>query len=178
MDIGLKNHLCFRLYVASRLIVQGYGEGLTEIGLTYPKYLVLLVLEEKGGQTVNQLGELLSLDSGTLSPLLKSLLSSGYVRRERLPEDERIVLNRLTPKGKSVCEKAKKVAYGLFEETGLAPEKHRELCSVMDDFVLRCQKILNKRSPNEKNKLEQNTKIAGRIGARKSPGKSSGRLFI
>ncbi len=177
MEIGLNNHLCYRLYVASRLIVQGYAEGLQSLGMTYPKYLVLLVLEENRGMTVNQLGEILSLDSGTLSPLLKSLLKMGYIRRERLPADERTVLNRTTPAGKIVCNKAKKVAYGLYEQTELSREDHLELCQLMDDFVSRCKKILNKRSTYEKSRnIKENKNRRVGVGHRKSVrGHSTGR---
>ena len=149
MDIGLDHHLCFRLYVASRLIVQGYGERLVRLGLTYPKYLVLLSLSPGKRLTVNELGEMLSLDSGTLSPLLKSLLSAGFIKRDRLALDERTVVNYLTPKGKRLCEEGKKIAYDLYQETGLSKDEHNQLCSVMDDYVLRCKKILNQRSQSE-----------------------------
>ncbi len=149
MEPGLQNHLCFRLYVASRLLIQAYTEELAPLGLTYPKYLVLLALNERGALTVSQLGQLLSLDSGTLSPLLKSLAAKGLVKRHRLPEDERTVVSSLTPQGKTICKKAYRVAYGLFERTELAEKAFLSLLSQTDDFVNRCQRILVKKSKKE-----------------------------
>ena len=145
MNIRLKDHLCFRLYVASRLIIQGYGEALEPLGLTYPKYLVLLALQEENGQTVNAIGKLLSLDSGTLSPLLKSLDKQGFVQRTRLAEDERTVVNLITPAGRTACTKAKKIAVSLFKETGMKENAFVRLRSDMDDYVTRCKKILEER---------------------------------
>lgn len=142
MEIRLKDHLCFRLYVASRLIIQAYGEQLKPLGLTYPKYLVLLGLLERDEQTVNELGELLSLDSGTLSPLLQSLSRNGYVERIRLETDERTVVNSITSAGRNVCTKAKKIAVALYKETEMAEEQFTALRSDMDDYVGRCKKIL------------------------------------
>src|SRR5687768_2834487 len=104
--IALQDHLCFKLYVASRLIMRGYAERLKPLSLTYPKYLVLLALGEENDQTVGSLADTLSLDFGTLSPLLKSLETSGFVTRKRHPDDDRTVVNRITPKGRVALKKA------------------------------------------------------------------------
>lgn len=157
MKLRLQDHLCFRLYVASRLIVQGYGEELRSINLTYLKYLVLLALSEKNGQTVGQLGALLSLDSGTLSPLLKSLSDDGYIVKKRLRLDERTVASHLTSKGRKACSEGCRIAFKLFEATGFSKEAHYQLCAEMDDFIKRAKNILAKQ-PNGKKVSVKNIK--------------------
>ncbi|RZS31188.1 MarR family transcriptional regulator [Herbihabitans rhizosphaerae] len=98
-DLTLDKQVCFALYSASRAVTQLYRPVLDSLGLTYPQYLVLIVLWERGPTTVKDLGTALRLDSGTLSPLLKRLESAGLVARERRAEDERSVRVRLTDKG-------------------------------------------------------------------------------
>lgn len=102
----LDNQLCFALYSASLQMTKRYKPLLDEIGLTYPQYITLLVLWEKDGVTVGELGERLFLDSGTLTPLLKRLEKAGLIRRTRNEADERQVLIRLTPAGRALKEKA------------------------------------------------------------------------
>lgn len=102
----LDDQLCFALYSASRAVTAAYRPLLAELGLTYPQYLVLLVLWEEGHANVGRLCERLRLDSGTLSPLLKRLEAVGYVTRERSAEDERRVDVVLTSAGKRLQEKA------------------------------------------------------------------------
>jgi DNA-binding MarR family transcriptional regulator len=97
-------------YVVSRLISQAYREPLETLGLTYPQYLVMLCLWEKDGLMVSQIGERLSLDSGTLTPLLKRLEAMNLVKRERSEVDERKVEIQLTYPGKSLQSKASKVS--------------------------------------------------------------------
>ncbi|MFC0261297.1 MarR family winged helix-turn-helix transcriptional regulator [Fontibacter flavus] len=109
----------FPFYVASRLISQSYREPLEFLGLTYPQYLVMLCLWEEDGLMVSQIGERLSLDSGTLTPLLKRLEAMNYVKRERSEEDERKVQIQLTYPGKSLQSKANAITANmeiLFEE--------------------------------------------------------------
>src|SRR4051812_33126791 len=91
--LKLGNQLCFPLYAASRLVVQAYGPLLEQLGLTYPQYLVLLILWERDGATVREIGEQLYLDSGTLTPVLKRLGQAGLVKRVRSATDERNVEN-------------------------------------------------------------------------------------
>jgi MarR family transcriptional regulator, organic hydroperoxide resistance regulator len=97
--LRLDNQLCFALYAATRAITKTYREKLEPIGLTYPQYLVLLVLWEREDVTVSEIGQKLFLDSGTLTPLIKRLESMGLVNRKRGTEDEREVRVSLTPKG-------------------------------------------------------------------------------
>ncbi len=97
--LRLDNQLCFALYAATRAIAKTYREKLGPMGLTYPQYLVLIVLWEKDGITISQIGRRLMLDSGTLTPLLKRLEGMEIVQRERGTTDEREVRVWLTPKG-------------------------------------------------------------------------------
>jgi DNA-binding MarR family transcriptional regulator len=101
--------VCFALYAASRAVIQAYRPLLDQVGLTYPQYLVLLVLWQWGPQPVKALGQALHLDSGTLSPLLKRLEAAGLVRRDRQPGDERSVLITLTPAGTALESAARDV---------------------------------------------------------------------
>jgi DNA-binding MarR family transcriptional regulator len=102
----LDRQLCFALYSASLAMTKLYKPLLDPLGLTYPQYLVMLVLWEGDGITVSQLGERVALDSGTLTPLLKRLEASSLVRRLRDTADERRVLLRLTPEGRALKTKA------------------------------------------------------------------------
>ena len=102
----LEDQLCFALYAASRAMTARYRPLLDAIGLTYPQYLVMLLLWEEDNQTVGQLGVRLSLDSGTLSPLLKRLTTAGLVTRHRRVEDERSVAIALTDAGRALRDKA------------------------------------------------------------------------
>lgn len=97
--LRLDNQLCFALYAATRAIARTYREKLTPIGLTYPQYLVLLVLWETDGLNISEIGKRLMLDSGTLTPLIKRLEAVQLVKRQRGTEDEREVAVWLTEKG-------------------------------------------------------------------------------
>ena len=102
----LDRQVCFPLYAATNLLSRLYGPVLRELGLTYPQYLVMLVLWEKEPQTVGSLDARLYLDSGTLTPLLKRMEAAGLVRRTRDPEDERRVVIELTESGKILRNQA------------------------------------------------------------------------
>ena len=105
-ELQLDRQLCFALYAASRSMTQAYQPMLGALGLTYPQYLVLLVLWEQDGASVKQLGERLLLDSGTLTPLLKRLEAAGLLQRRRASDDERRVEVWLSDAGKALEEKA------------------------------------------------------------------------
>jgi MarR family transcriptional regulator, organic hydroperoxide resistance regulator len=105
----LDNQLCFALYSTSLAMTKLYKPLLDELGLTYPQYLVMLVLWERDGLIVSELGERLFLDSGTLTPLLKRLESAGLVARIRAVQDERRVHITLTAAGRRLKAKAQKV---------------------------------------------------------------------
>lgn len=104
--LSLDDQICFALYAASRAVTSAYRPLLDQLGLTYPQYLVMLVLWERGSVPVKDLGAALYLDYGTLSPLIKRLESAGLVRRERRPDDERSVLVTLTEKGSELRQGA------------------------------------------------------------------------
>ena len=105
----LSDQACFALYAASRALTNLYRPVLEELGLTYPQYLVLLVLWERGSVPVGELGTALHLDYGTLTPLLKRLEAHGIVRRERSASDERSVLITLTEPGIALQDRARPV---------------------------------------------------------------------
>ena len=101
----LDNQLCFRLYTASRLLTQAYHPLLSAHGLTYPQYLVLLVLWEKDAQPVNDIAKRLFLETNTVTPLLQRMEKEGILTRKRGKEDARQTIVTLTGKGRSLQEK-------------------------------------------------------------------------
>ena len=104
--LALENQLCFSLYTAAHAIKKAYRPLLEALGLTYPQYLVLLVLWKTDGLKVSDIGRRLSLDSGTLTPILKRLEAAGLVKRTRRRHDEREVEIGLTPEGRALRERA------------------------------------------------------------------------
>jgi DNA-binding MarR family transcriptional regulator len=123
----IDQQLCFALYSASRAMTAAYRPVLTEMNLTYPQYLVMLVLWEEERVTVGRLGERLQLDSGTLSPLLKRLEGNGFVRRERSRDDERLVEVTLTPVGRRLEDRAQCIPEELGRATGMTQQQAADL---------------------------------------------------
>ncbi len=125
--LALDNQLCFALYAANRAVVARYRPLLAELDLTYPQYLVMLVLWEhwqQGRETrVTDLGQRLRLDSGTLTPLLKRLAERGLVTRTRQAQDERVVLVSLTAAGEALRQTAEAIPAKLLCGIDLAPER-------------------------------------------------------
>ena len=119
----LDDQVCFALYAASRAVTARYRPLLDELGLTYPQYLVLLVLWEQDSVSVRELGTALQLESSTLSPLLKRLEAAGLLRRERRLDDERSVAIRLTDEGAALRERAREVPPAMGDAMGLTPEQ-------------------------------------------------------
>ncbi|GHJ90988.1 MULTISPECIES: MarR family winged helix-turn-helix transcriptional regulator [Streptomyces] len=117
--LRLDRQICFSLHAAARAFNGVYREALKDLGLTYPQYLVMLVLWEHGELPVKGIGERLRLDSGTLSPLLKRLEAAGYVERRRSAEDERSVTARVTAEGAALRERALGVPRRIAAATGL-----------------------------------------------------------
>nr|WP_318203252.1 MarR family transcriptional regulator [Streptomyces sp. SCL15-4] len=130
--LRLDRQICFSLHAASRAFNGVYRVLLGDLGLTYPQYLVMLVLWEQGDLPVKKLGEQLRLDSGTLSPLVKRLEGAGLVRRERSAEDERSVLVRLTGEGAALRERAVEVPRRIMSATGFDPAEIGELRERLD----------------------------------------------
>jgi DNA-binding MarR family transcriptional regulator len=126
----LDEQLCFALYAASRAMTACYRPVLDAIGLTYPQYLVMLVLWERadtGDTTVTSIGSALQLETGTLSPLLKRLEGLGLVARTRQADDERSVLVTLTPAGRALEAEAGKVQSYIWDAAGLSTAQAVEL---------------------------------------------------
>ena len=118
-QLKLDNQLCFPLYAASRLITRNYQPYLDELGITYPQYLVLLVLWETDGLTVNEISKRLILNTNTTTPLLKRLEAVGLVKRQRSVDDERRVVITLTAKGRKMEQEAAGIPQKL--SAGLIP---------------------------------------------------------
>lgn len=127
VSLTLDEALCFALYSASRALTGFYRPRLDELGITYPQYLVLLALWERDGVSVGALSERLSLDYGTLSPLLKRLQAAGLVRRERRAEDERSVTVSLTEAGLALRARADCIPREVIAASGLDPTSFDEL---------------------------------------------------
>lgn len=115
----LDQQLCFALYAASHAITRCYSHGLKSIGLTYPQYLVMLVLWQEDNLSLKALAERLDLDSPTLTPLLKRLEASGYLTRSRNRMDERALEIRLTDAGRALRERAEEVHAEVARQSGL-----------------------------------------------------------
>ncbi|AJF65055.1 MarR family winged helix-turn-helix transcriptional regulator [Streptomyces vietnamensis] len=139
--LRLDHQICFSLHAATRAFNGVYREALKELGLTYPQYLVMLVLWEHGELPVKGIGERLRLDSGTLSPLLKRLEAAGHVERRRSPEDERSVTVRLTGDGTALREKALGVPRRIAAATGLGLEEIRDLRERLDALAVRLDAV-------------------------------------
>ncbi|OEJ96404.1 MarR family winged helix-turn-helix transcriptional regulator [Streptomyces thermolilacinus] len=133
--LRLDHQICFSLHAATRAFNGVYRVALKELGLTYPQYLVMLVLWEHGELPVKRIGEHLRLDSGTLSPLLKRLEAAGYVERRRSPEDERSVTVRPTRSGTALRERALGVPRRMAEVTGLSLDEIRDLRTRLRDLA-------------------------------------------
>lgn len=125
--LHLDAQLCFALHATSRAMVQAYEPHLRKMGITYPQYLVLLVLWEEGTVKVGRLGERLLLDSGTLTPLLKRMATQGLLERRRDDADERVVLVSLTPRGRALQKQAQTLPESLLCAMDLSVAQATEL---------------------------------------------------
>ncbi|MYY28098.1 MarR family winged helix-turn-helix transcriptional regulator [Elizabethkingia anophelis] len=134
-QLKLDNQICFPVYALSREIVGRYRPLLDQLDITYPQYLVLLVLWEHQEQSVSQLGEKLYLDSGTLTPLLKRLEQKKLVTRSRSKEDERIVKIKLTSEGQSLQKKAANIPKQLFEDMKVPEEELKQLKTTIEKIL-------------------------------------------
>ncbi|WP_239985710.1 MarR family winged helix-turn-helix transcriptional regulator [Marinobacter salexigens] len=137
--LALDNQICFSLYTVNRAITSRYRPLLAELGLTYPQYLVMLVLWERArtGQAtrVSDLGSRLRLDSGTLTPLLKRLALRGLINRERSRADERVVAISLTLQGSDLRKRAAEVPVKLLCGLDVEPERLIALKHELDDVL-------------------------------------------
>jgi DNA-binding MarR family transcriptional regulator len=146
-SMELDDQLCFALYAASRAVTGLYRPALDALGLTYPQYLVLLVLWERGSVPVKQLGEALQLDYGTLTPLLKRLETHGLLRRERRAEDERSVLITLTDQGAALYERAQAVPGFIGDAMGLDPAEFDQLHALLRRLTTNVTRVASAANP-------------------------------
>ena len=123
----LDQQLCFSVYSTSLAMTQAYKPLLEEIGLTYPQYLVMLVLWEGDGLTVKALAERLGQDSGSVTPVVKRLEAEGFVLRKRDPRDERNLALTLTPQGRALRERGQKVNQAFAKACGLSTQALADL---------------------------------------------------
>lgn len=128
--LKLDKQICFPIYALSREVIQRYRPFLDELDLTYPQYLVFLVLWEEDKQTVNQIGEKLLLDSGTLTPLLKRLEQKNLVIRERRKTDERVVEIRLTQQGKDLKQNAQDIPEKLLHQLDITLDELKTMRTI------------------------------------------------
>ncbi|MBR4600335.1 MAG: MarR family transcriptional regulator [Treponema sp.] len=129
--LKLENQLCFPLYAASREILRKYTPLLKKIELTYTQYIVMMVMWDKKSLTVGELGKSLYLDTGTLSPLLKSMEEKGLLTRSRDKNDERVVTIAITQKGEELREKALSIPEAVGKCLSLSPEESKTLYTIL-----------------------------------------------
>ena len=137
--LKLENQLCFPMYACSREVVKKYGPYLEEIDLTYTQYVAMMVMWEHKSVTSKEMGRLLHLDSGTLTPLLKKMEAKGLLSRCRMPEDERNLLVTITPEGEALQEKAATIPGCIAHEIKLTDEEAKELYRLLYKVLDCCE---------------------------------------
>jgi MarR family transcriptional regulator, organic hydroperoxide resistance regulator len=133
--LALEEQVCFALSVAARSVVAVYRPLLEPLGLTHPQYLVMLALWQHAPLSVRRLSDLLQLDPGTLSPLLKRLEAIGYLRRERNRNDERSLAITLTDAGRDLRDKAELIPPAVIERLGMPIQDLRRLHAVLTEVI-------------------------------------------
>ena len=138
-ELKLDNQVCFRLYTAARLVMQAYTPLLNQLGITYPQYLVLMVLWEKDNQPVNDIAHRLLLETNTVTPLLQRMEKQGFVTRERGKQDKRQHIVSLTEKGKALEQQAyDTVPDGMKKSLALCPmltDDYQQLAGELDIII-------------------------------------------
>ena len=138
-ELQLDNQICFRLYSAARLITQAYMSMFNELGITYPQYLVLMVLWEKDMQPVNDIAHRLLLETNTVTPLLQRMEKLGLVNRKKGKQDKRQQIVSLTEKGKTMEEQAYRlIPKGMGEQLASCPlriEDYQNLAQELDALI-------------------------------------------
>ena len=138
-QLKLENQLCFRLYAASRLVTQAYHPFLEELGITYPQYLVLLVLWEHDAQPVNDLAKHLHLETNTVTPLLQRMEKDGFVTRTRGKDDGRQVIVSLTARSREMEDRAAAIPAAVGARAAcsrLTPASVPELFATLDELIV------------------------------------------
>lgn len=138
-DLLLERQLCFALAVASRSVIGAYRPVLEKLNLTHPQYLVMLALWEESPRTVRELSEALSMESATLSPMLKRLESNGLVTRDRVVGNERSLAVGLTAEGRELRERALSVPGTMMEKLGLSRQQAEDLNKMMREVIAAAQ---------------------------------------
>ena len=147
-EFRLDNQLCFRLYTASRLLTQAYNPLLSQYGLTYPQYLVLLVLWEKNEQPVNDIAKRLFLETNTVTPLLQRMEKQGLLTRTKGKKDARQMIVSLTRKGKNLQKKLADVPSNMGDAVvcdSVTPETAPDLYRMLDDIIAKLNQPSNKK---------------------------------
>ncbi|WP_153915935.1 MarR family winged helix-turn-helix transcriptional regulator [Shewanella sp. TC10] len=138
--LALENQVCFAMYSATNALIRAYRPLLDELSLTYPQYLVMMVLWKESGISVKILGEKLHLDSGTLTPLLKRLETKGLVIRDRNKDDERVRVLHLTDEGKALHDQAKTIPELMRCKVGGDSEELRQLKLLSENALKHLQR--------------------------------------
>ena len=138
-ELQLDNQICFRLYTAARLVTQAYTPMLTELGITYPQYLVLMVLWEKDNQPVNDIAHRLLLETNTVTPLLQRMEKLGIISRKKGEQDKRQQIVSLAPRGKQLeAEAYARIPSGMDEQFATCPLKPKDyprLAQILDSII-------------------------------------------
>ena len=138
-DLRLDNQLCFPLYALSKEVIKQYRPYLDEINLTYTQYIAMMVIWEKEKINVKELGKKLYLDSGTLTPVLKSLEAKGFVTRYRSQEDERLLMVEITAEGIALKDKALEIPRKMISKIDIslndAIVMHRQLYNLLNQLI-------------------------------------------
>lgn len=138
-DLRLDNQLCFPLYALSKEVIKQYRPYLDEINLTYTQYIAMMVIWEKEKINVKELGKKLYLDSGTLTPVLKSLEAKGFVTRNRSQEDERLLMVEITAEGIALKDKALEIPRKMVSKIDIslndAIVMHRQLYNLLNQLI-------------------------------------------
>ena len=135
--LNLSNQLCFPFYSISKEITKRYRPLLEPLHLTYPQYLVMLVLWEQDRIAMKEIGDRLKLDSGTLTPLINKLIALGYIEKTRNPDDERHLVIQLTAKGLSLENEAQQIPEKLVEILGLTEEEYVRYQQMLAEFSMK-----------------------------------------
>lgn len=133
--LKLENQLCFPLYACARSLVKKYNPHLAELGLTYTQYIAMMVFWEKGSCSAKALGDMLYLDSGTLTPVLKSLEQKGLVKRGRSSDDERVLMIEITAQGKALQERAVAIPAKVAPCVNLSPDESKNLYQTLHKLL-------------------------------------------
>jgi MarR family transcriptional regulator, organic hydroperoxide resistance regulator len=140
-EVPLEDYVCLALYAASRAVTGLYRELLSDLDLTYPQYLVMRLLWQRGAMPVKDIGDMLELDYGTLSPLLKRLEQSGLLRRVRRADDERSVQIELTDSGRKLRRRAEDIPDKLMCALGLDDQTAADLRGTLQQIIASLKEV-------------------------------------